>query len=236
VHVSGGRSRYKGLLVRLDKRFSRGFQFLASYALSSNRGFNGVVNKEDWFESFGPLSSDRRHALTLSGIADLPWKLRVSFISTLVTRPPFTAQLLGLDLNGDGTNDDALPGTRWNQLNRGVDERDLRVLVAEFNENFAGSRTPRNQLIPTLTLPSNFTFGDSLISQDLRLSRMFTFRDRYTLTVFGEVFNLLNVANLSGYGFNLTEPGAFGQPTRRITQVFGSGGPRAFQLGARISF
>jgi len=28
----------------------------------------------------------------------------------------------------------------------------------------------------------------------------------------------------------------FGQPTQRAGQVFGSGGPRAFQVGARFSF
>ena len=28
----------------------------------------------------------------------------------------------------------------------------------------------------------------------------------------------------------------FGQPASRITQVFGTGGPRAFQVAARISY
>ena len=51
----------------------------------------------------------------------------------------------------------------------------------------------------------------------------------------GEAFNLYNAANLSGYSGDLTNP-AFGQPTSRFTQVFGSGGPRAFQLAARVSF
>ena len=53
---------------------------------------------------------------------------------------------------------------------------------------------------------------------------------------FGEVFNLFNVANLDGYGVNLLESSTFGQPNRRATQVFGSGGPRAFQVGGRINF
>jgi hypothetical protein len=53
------------------------------------------------------------------------------------------------------------------------------------------------------------------------------------VSLFAEVFNLLNTANLVGHGSNLTE---FGQPGARITHVFGSGGPRAFQLGSRISF
>ena len=49
----------------------------------------------------------------------------------------------------------------------------------------------------------------------------------------GEVFNLFNTANLSGRSGDVL---GFGQPTSRVTQVFGSGGPRAFQIAARVSF
>jgi hypothetical protein len=55
------------------------------------------------------------------------------------------------------------------------------------------------------------------------------------VSLIGEVFNAYNAANLSGHSGNLTSV-AFGQPAARFTQVFGSGGPRAFQLGARVSF
>jgi hypothetical protein len=51
----------------------------------------------------------------------------------------------------------------------------------------------------------------------------------------GEVFNMFNVANLDGYTGNL-QSGSFATPTTRANQIFGSGGPRAFQLAARISF
>jgi len=50
----------------------------------------------------------------------------------------------------------------------------------------------------------------------------------------GEVFNIFNVSNLSNFNFNLTGP--FGKPNQRVGQTFGSGGPRAFQLAARLSF
>ncbi len=56
------------------------------------------------------------------------------------------------------------------------------------------------------------------------------------LMLFGEVFNLFNTANLVNYGGNLLEPSTFGQPAGRFSQVFGSGGPRAFQVGTRLSF
>jgi hypothetical protein len=68
------------------------------------------------------------------------------------------------------------------------------------------------------------------------LGKIIRVRERYELNVFVEAFNLLNVANLTGYGVNLLEGSAFGRPTGRTTQVFGSGGPRAFQLAARFSF
>ena len=61
------------------------------------------------------------------------------------------------------------------------------------------------------------------------------YRERLEWQIFGEVFNVLNTANLSGYADNLLAPG-FGQPTARFSNVFGTGGPRAFQLGTRISF
>jgi hypothetical protein len=44
------------------------------------------------------------------------------------------------------------------------------------------------------------------------------------------------VSNLTNYNFALTTPSAFGKANQRVGQTFGSGGPRAFQLAARLSF
>ena len=59
--------------------------------------------------------------------------------------------------------------------------------------------------------------------------------ERWRLSLIGEVFNLYNNANLVGYSGDLSNA-AFGQPTNRASQVFGSGGPRAFQLAMRLTF
>jgi hypothetical protein len=123
-----------------------------------------------------------------------------------------------------------------NRFNRGLGKEDLARAVEQFNQNFAGGRTPRNQPIPLLTLPAHYEFGDNYQSQDLRMSRTFSFRETYKLMLIGEVFNILNLANLSGYSGNLANAATFGQPTSGVDQVFGSGGPRAFKFGARLSF
>jgi hypothetical protein len=153
---------------------------------------------------------------------------------TYSSAPPFNALVGGIDFNGDGTTGDLLPGTTMGQFNRGLGRTDLVRLVHLFNQTYAGT-TAHGRVIPTLILPASYTFGDSLQSLDLRLSRSFILHERWHLSLIGEVFNLYNKANLTGYSGDLTSP-AFGQPTGRATQVFGSGGPRAFQLAMRGSF
>jgi hypothetical protein len=114
--------------------------------------------------------------------------------------------------------------------------------VNELNQRYPNlpngqrPRTARGQTIPLLSLPSEYEFGDAFHSQDIRISRFFEFKERYRISVFAEMFNVLNVANLGGFSGNLANPAGFGQPTSRASQVFGSGGPRALQLGARFSF
>jgi hypothetical protein len=60
------------------------------------------------------------------------------------------------------------------------------------------------------------------------------------------MFNAFNIANLTYLAAAFTldtksanpaaQTFAFGQPTQRQVQTFGSGGPRALQVGARFTF
>jgi hypothetical protein len=54
--------------------------------------------------------------------------------------------------------------------------------------------------IPTLVLPRDYQFGDPTYSQNFRLTKAFTLKERYKFEVFGEAFNAFNIANLSSYG------------------------------------
>jgi hypothetical protein len=237
VFTAIGSARYQGLLLRAEKRFSRHWQFLGSYAWSSNVGnsFGSGFDNINWLANYGPLDRDIRHILNLSGVVELPKSFQLAWTTTYTSKPPFSAFLGGIDLNGDGTTDDLLPGTKVNQFNRGLDKPDLLRLVAAFNANYAGKTDAQGQAIPAIVLPADFQFGDAFLTHDLRLSRDCRISERYHLILIGEVFNVFNIANLSGRSGDLLSPG-FGQATHRVDQVFGSGGPRSFQLAARVTF
>ena len=243
IQANAGRATYKGLLVRADKRFSRGFQLLASWAYSSNTGTNAVstntpygFNLDDWQSNRGPLADDITHIANLAGLVQLPWNFRLGFNFAYASTRPLAVFVGGIDFNGDGTTDDLLPGTTVNAFNRNLRRADLERLVNQFNQTYAGRLDAKGALIPQLTLPTRYSFGDNFQSLDLQLSREFVFAEKWRLLLIAEAFNLYNAANLSGYSGNVATTSAFGQPTARFTQVFGSGGPRAFQFGARISF
>jgi hypothetical protein len=266
VFASGANSRYQGLHVALDKRFSGGWQFTAGYALSRHTGFidGGFTDFDDYSLAYGNVPDHRRHRLTLSGVWTPPdyhggsrlvrallnsWTL--SLISQTYSPGPLNTLLNGLDLDGDGISLTLLPGTTHNSLGRGLEASQLGALVDEYNQGvddrtrrvvnpdgtvtIVRPRTPFNQIINPITLPERFANGDSFITQDVRLARTIRIAHAAQLSLIAEVFNVFNVANLTGYSGVLNQP-AYGQPSARVGQVFGTGGPRAFQFAARLTF
>ena len=121
----------------------------------------------------------------------------------------------------------------------------LTAAVAQYNSTYGGKTGPDGATNPYAYVPSNFQFGAPTISQDFRLTKVFTFKERYKFSLFGEVFNAFNIANLTYTSFSLgtssapNDPPAYnpyGQPSGRTQNIFGSGGPRSFQIGARFNF
>jgi hypothetical protein len=96
---------------------------------------------------------------------------------------------------------------------------------------------------PLPLAPSNARFSDNFSSLDIRLAKTFTFGERFKLEPIVEMFNVFNTTNIlgvsntnySGFGNVLGTP-SFGQAITTAGGVFGSGGPRAVQLGAKFSF
>ena len=123
----------------------------------------------------------------------------------------------------------------------------LRQIVAQYNATFPTppnpdgtfptfrKRTPENQIIPYIKLPDKIASGDTFKSMDMRLTKAIKVREGMNINLAVEGFNMFNFSNLLGYQNTLNFP-AFGTPGDRSGQVFGTGGPRAFQIAARLRF
>jgi hypothetical protein len=243
AEISGGRSHYKGLLMKLDKRFSHRTTATLAYAYADSVGYNGLIDNSNWFASWGPQAG--HHTLTGSLVAFLPFGIQVSGITSFQSAAPFQPFVTGVDFNGNGVFATAgeslypgapLPGAGFNQFGISKGKGDLVQLVNQFNQTYAGTTDPLGHAIPSITLPTNFSFPRSFNSQDLRLTKAFRLHgDRVRLSVFGECFNVFNIANLTFYNEVLNAPN-FGQASQRTSNIFGTGGPRAFQFGSRFIF
>ena len=239
-----GRNVYNGLLIKLDKRFSRRFQFTASYAFQQQHGYNSIYNYNNFAQSWGPQGG--HNVLNISGVVDLPWGFQLGLISSTATPGQIEPTVGGVDLNGSGAGTTTpLPGFPLNGFNNGASFSQLTSAIANWNSTLAGTQDARGKTIPFIQAPSaNAFFGRPSESQDVRLTKTFTVKEKYKFSLLGEVFNVLNYANIGGASYSLdlsssatgVVPSVFGIPTQRSSQTFGSGGPRAFQLGGRFTF
>jgi hypothetical protein len=286
---SGINTRYTGLLVKLDRRFSNGLQFTGSYAFSRyTNNVNvivGQVTTDNLYETKGIAGNDIPHRFTLSGFYEVPKykgdnkflrgllnSYQIGLISDIRSRPVLNPTV-SIDADGDGVSRLLLPGIEWNSFGRGVNAAMIRNAVERYNANVVAMskplpanatntqrstcqlflptgeqrcsfRSPQNQAYPYIKLPDNFINGDTFYSQDLRITRQIRITERVSLNIIAEAFNLFNIANLTGYGSglnalaapNVPQAATFGQPSDRVNQIFGTGGPRAFQFAARIIF
>jgi len=79
---TGGNSNYDALWATVNKHFSRGFEFLASYTYSKSLDYNSLSTGESYViqnaynprGDYGPSEFDARHRFVLSGFYELPFK------------------------------------------------------------------------------------------------------------------------------------------------------------------
>ena len=269
-------SSYQALQIKVDKRFSHGFQVGGAYNLSRYWTLVSISSLDDLHEGHGISPNNPRHRFTASAIWELPkykgtqrlarailndWQ--VSTVIDMRSGTPGSVVLPGvLDIEGDGTFTFRLPGTTVSSFGYNLNADGVRNLVAQYNGTIAAPKdTPNSGIprgaqrdaigtpLPYIILPDKFSNSDSFLSHDIRVQRAIRIRENVRLNLIGEGFNILNIANLTGYSGTLdayirptaTAPGRnptfnFGQPTGRVSPIFGTGGPRAFQIAARLSF
>jgi hypothetical protein len=248
---SSARTEYNGLLVEFERRYAGRFGARAAYTLSKAWNYanddqipfgSGPIDPDDLEREWANTPSDRRHRVVMSGVFDLGRAFQVSGVWTLSSGVPMDI------LMPDGQS--RIPVLSRNAGGRVFSSADeLNSYISALN---AGGGVD-GELLPLV--PSSARFNDTFNAMDLRVSKRFVAGD-VSIDAFAEVFNLFNVTNILGTGTvnysgfanalvrdsnDPASPGyltssRFGTPVSTAGGFFGSGGPRALQLGARVTF
>jgi hypothetical protein len=222
--------------LELKKRFSRNFQFLASYTWS-----HSIDDSSDLQTLLKPQDNrnfraeradslfDQRHRFVFSGVLTSPagWRssgsMLTRFFSDFTIAPiieissgrPFNI-LTGSDTNGDLQSSNDRPGV--------TDAGALFLPSTAFTSGSLG----RNRGI---------THGYA--SVDLRVSRIIRLTERVRLDIIGEGFNLFNRFNEAAASPFFSDVISFGQRDnagRFYSRSTAAYDPRQFQFGLKISF
>jgi hypothetical protein len=248
---SSARTQYSALLVEFERRYAERYGLRGAYTLSRAWNFanddqipfgDGPIDPNDLEREWGPTPNDRRHRLVLSSVADIGYGLQLAGVWTMSSGVP-----MDILLPGGESRIPALPRNAGGRMFENA--ADLNAFITDLNASGGVNGVP----LPLVS--DDARFNDGFNALDVRLSRRFRV-GTVRVDAFAEVFNLFNVTNILGTstvnysGFvnalvrdsnDPNNPGfltssRFGTPVSTAGGVFGSGGPRALQLGARIGF
>ena len=230
-YTNYGEIRYKGLLVDLSKRFSKGLQGGVAYTLSKteNNSFNFVSGLQVPTQpelSWGPDNEDRRHRLEAHAEINLPFGFQIGTIVDFRTEAPLDVFANGRDLNGDGITGDwvnestclprtgvvACPGFNYSRNSvRELSTEDANRLRARLGQSAV----------------TEFANNPKFFNLDATLQKRFPI-GRHGLRLTVEAFNALNVPQRTAPNAQILN-GLFGSYTA-VTQ------PRAVQFTMQYDF
>ena len=233
--VSVGKSEYDAMILSLRRRMSHGLDFTVGYVLA--RALSNIGTAVDQLNSpniqdpnnpfdapvqFGPTTdTDARHRFNVSASVLLPGGIRVAPVYLWRSALP-VALVDGRDLNLDGDATE-IPTTAY-----AVDTFDTST-----------GRTTFKQLGTCTTV--NCGRGMPQQQMNIRVAKVFNLGGRAHVEAIGEVFNLFNTVNPSGFrtrvivpstgaaDATLLQPTSFSGDFRRPEQRVG-------QLGLRFTF
>jgi hypothetical protein len=233
---NGVNSNYNSLQIQLNKRFAEGLAFTFAYTYSKTLGDtssgNYILNPFGQRANYGPLPWDRRNVLTFSHVWEIPlgkhgsnvvqtllggWQLNGIF--TWATGTPLQVTANPLFCNCPNLTVLAVPTGATPTLESGTQFLNPAAFTAP----------------PFGSLGSNtrgWLNADSFTNYNMSLFKNFHFRDRYTLELRGEAYNISNTPHWANPITNINAPD-FGQQTSLLGTGFGV---RQLNVGARILF
>ena len=215
-------STYDALQTQLRRRF-KGTTWQVSYtlskAISNDTNDNASFNTDPWNtfgnDDRGLDENDRRHSLSMSVIAPLPWQIQLATIVSLRSGNPWDITA-GVDLDRDGNNQDRPAGLVKNA--GGTESEGNLAIINSFRQS--------RSLAPITMEQLTRTSRDRVV--DLRATKQFRIAARSRFDVFLEAYNLLNSVNFESPSGVITS-GSFATYTTARDA-------RQIQWGARFQF
>lgn len=246
-----GKNWYDAMFINVEKRANKTFGFIASYTFSKALNYNNdelapgsffPENSDNLRAEKGHSGNDLRHVFSFAGNVNLPLGFNLSPIFTTTSKQPFDIII------PDGSA--RLPYAQRNAATRQFKTgRQLNDYIRQVN---AGGGVDG---VPLPFVNDNLKLGDNFYTFDMRVTKTFKLSERVNILGIVEAFNLFNVTNIRGVavftsGFqnvlrrdsqDPNSPGfltssSFGSKRGVAGGVFGSGGPRAFQLAVKVNF
>jgi len=241
-----GNLSYNGMIVKVEKRFSKGLTFLSSYTWShaidnsdeAGNNDGGGAGLKPWDRSLnrGPALTDVRHNYILS----TTWEVPVGRKRAVLGDINRFADLLvgGWQLSGIFSRTSGLPftvSTSGGITNAGGADRPNRLRDGALP---ASERTIDRWFdVSAFAVQPQFTYGNSgrnilngptLTNLDLSVGKTFTVTERVRLQFRAEAFNATNTPFFGLPGANITGAG--------VGQITSAGEPRRVQFGLKLLF
>jgi hypothetical protein len=256
--TSNGTANYNALQVKLDRRFSNGFQYLVAYTWSKaigtggsglfdvengpgSGGFSIWQNYYDLNASRGVLAFNIPQFLSMSGMYVLPVGKGQRYLNhgaaayilgnwqTNATVQLRSGQPYNMAISGDIANIEAPAGDSW---------------FSYMRPNVVGNpklaHPTRSEWFNTAAFvsPATGTYGNSgtdnlssshVAEMDMSLFKKFPIKELWSLSFRAEFFNIFNIQNYGVPDNNISDPTA-GVITSNVTT------PREIQLGLHLDF
>jgi len=252
TRINIARSIYHGMTMGLNKRFSDGWQFQASYTLGNAKDTwsggqiggsdfdNGAGSATDWYDpeyEFGPSSFDVRHNFVFNAVYQLPFGRNASGLAGVFAK--------GWQVGGVLQLSSGLPFTPFHSFDQvGDGQSDTGLHKPNVNGEVNYPKSVEQWFDPSVySVPAAGVFGNatrnSLRAAGVKLADLSIFKNlqlgHYSAQIRIEAFNAFNWVNLGIPDATIFNAGGVRNPTAgRINNT--STAARQIQLGFKFMF
>jgi hypothetical protein len=230
-----GFSFYNSLQATVQKRWSQGYTLNLAYTWSKSMDATAFLNNSDIRPYYGISSLDFPHRIVVSGVWELPFGKGKRYGASMPKWADMVAG--GWQLNGMVTHQSGAPLAFGNIIFQGDIHNinlpgDQRSVDKWFNVDAGFNKNSSQQLasnIRAFPLRLAGVRGDGQNMTNLSAIKSFPITERIKFQFRAEAYNAPNHPNFNAPNMTVTS-GSFGTITSQ------NGGPRSFQLAAKILF